>query len=402
LSEVFCGRHGYFIEDCIESLFAGHAPEDRKQRRDFWGVVAEMYEQALAVQSSEVCSAIHVALSGHLLAEETLWQHAVIHANPMGVLQHFQIPGIDILTCEPDLLNRAYPFTFKTAVSAALLGGKRDLMVEVSEHGEFWTQDRRNRLQQVREYWEGPRNANPIASIKYTLALCFMAGVREFNFYFPWRAFSEAEYGELCDFVQHLNDLGRGAAYRPTCALYYPIETIWEEYVPSEKDIWTDALQEQSERCRRTNQVMSDTCRNLLFSNIQFIFVDRSHLPKLPQLGIKTLLFPQGEQPSGKVNALCQRMGVEVVELSTTDADALTQRQRADLSHPALEAGRGVVYYSYDGFVFMLNTGKQSSSFDAARTFDAVFPERSLERKKIKGRVDLGALECAFIYAGPE
>jgi len=401
LSARFCERHGYFIEEGVESLFGGDAPEDRKRRRDFWSVAAGLYEQALGGVSGEVCAAIRVGLSGHLLAEESLWQHAVMQGNALGVLQHFHIPGIDVLTCDPELVNRSYSFTIKTGLSAAVLGGKRGLMVEVSEYGEYWTPERRRRLQEVREYWAGPRNANPPEYLKYTLAYCFLAGVREFAFYFPWRAFSEAEYRELCDFVRRLNDLGRGAPYKPTCALYYPIETIWEEYVPSEKDIWTGALEGQSERCRTLNRVMSDTCENLLLSNIQFIFADRRSLPKLRELGIRTLLFPQGETPSPEAQSLCRRMGIEPIELFATDAGALTARQRADLSHPALEAGRNVIYHSYDGFIFILNTGKQASSFDAAGTFDAVFPQRSLARQKIRGNTSLGPLECAFVYATP-
>ena len=219
--------------------------------------------------------------------------------------------------------------------------------------------------------------------------------------YFIWRAYSEAEYRELCNFVERLNNLGRGPGYKPTCALYYPIETMWEEYIPSEKDVWTGALEGQSERCRTLNRVLSDTCKSLLLSNIQFIFVDRRHLPQLKDLGVKTLLYPLGEQPSRQARDLCRRMGVELCELSTSDASGLTEPQRSALSHPAIRAGENVIFHSYDGFAFILNTGKQPSSFAVTGTAEAAFPLREGGRQKVSGRVPLDALECAFLFTAP-
>jgi hypothetical protein len=214
----------------------------------------------------------------------------------------------------------------------------------------------------------------------------------------PWRAFSDAEYCELTDFVQRLNDLGRGSMYKPTCALYYPIETIWEEYVPSEKAIESKALEGQSERCRRANEVMSETCKNLLHTNVQFIFIDCRDLPKLQGLGIRTLLYPLGERPSEEAKALCRRMGVETVELPSTNADALTERQKQIVTHSQIRAGEGVIYYCYDGFAFVLNTLQRSSSIEVVGSCEAIFPLRSLERQWVGGRIELGALECAFVY----
>ena len=405
VSSLFYNRNGYFIDDCIWSLFEGSAPEDRKRRRDFWGVVTELYEQSLGVQSSNVCATMDVKLSGHLLAEETLWQHAVLHGSAIRILQHFQIPGLDCLSCDPNYVHNHYFMTLKTALSASVLSGKHSVMVEVSEYFEYWTAEMKRKLRETRTYWDGPRKGNSLQHIRYTLALLFLAGVREYAFYFPWRHFSESEYTEMCDFVARLNAQGMGAGYKPSCALFYPVETIWEEYIPTDKNVvlnWDldcgQAFEAQSDRCRNVNQAMTDACKNLFFSNIQYILAGREHLSNLPELGIQTLLYPPGENPDQAILALCERASIEIIILSDAKSQGLSESRRKTLSHPLIRPGPGVIYACYDQFTFVLNTASEPSIVVVAGCVDAMFPNRTGERTKISGDTRLGPYECAFIY----
>lgn len=400
VEDVFFKNNGYLIEERIYSLFEGQSPEDKRTRRHFWETITELYERSFS-QISDVCSSINIDLTGHLFCEDRIYMNAITEGNPISLLRHFQRPGVDMLTSNPKMLAN-FIFGLKMVLSAALFGGRKRLMTEVSEYAEYWVKpDRIKKLKETREYWTGDRNACSIEEIKHTIAYLFLSGIRDYSFYYTWRHFTVKEYREITDFTTRLCTYGKDSLYQPNYALYYPIEKVWEEYLPSEEHFFRDSLKAQSEKLKKIEAVMSaspskktDISKELFFANIQYILCDRSNLHKLIDMEIKALLFPPIGDPDQGLVDFCEASGIEFIRLDETRAEALKEREGI----LNLQTGENVVYACYDRFIFVLNTGRTPSFIEVNGNFESLFPSRADKKIKVSNKIELNPLESLFIF----
>jgi len=127
LPGVFKQRRGYDICDHLPVLFFTPAGEGfSKVRYDFFRTATEMFTEGFSLQVGQWCSRHNIALTGHLLAEESLQSQVSYIGAAMPHYEHMQWPGIDILCDkEPEIL------TAKQATSAADQLGKERVLSEL-------------------------------------------------------------------------------------------------------------------------------------------------------------------------------------------------------------------------------------------------------------------------------
>jgi len=400
VESVFFTIAGHSIEENINSLFEGQEAEDKRIRRYYRQSITELWERSVSRMNS-VCSAINIDLTGHLLGAGDIYGNAVKQGNMLRTLPLLHRPGIDMLTSDPDKLMD-HVFECKLLSSAGVLGNRKSLMVEVSEWCEYWMAHperektkRQKLVEECKEYWTEDRDANSIEEIRHTIAFLFLFGVRDFSFYYTWRNFTVEEYRDITDFTTSLCSHGVDSVYEPECALYYPIETMWEEYLPQQKNWNLEGLDLQSERLKQANAAMSDTCRKLFLDNIQYFMCDTSHLHKLLELKVPRILFPPVGEPESRLTEFCDANGIELVRLDRTGPGlSSTAADNSDL-----QAGEGVVYSRTNRFRFCLNLKREHASVACEGAPRAFFPSRGQSVEAVQAPLELNPLESVFLFS---
>ena len=382
LEDRFLHEHAYALQKHVPSLFDGFGEDDRKVRRDFWTTVSRLYVSAYARQASDVCAALGIDTSGHLLGEDTILQQVILHADLIQTLKAFHRPGIDLLSCRlegfPNLV-----LTHKTALSASFFGSGKGVMSETSDYFESWSVDNKVLL--------------PPDEIKCILALQYLLGVRDFCFMFKLDRFPHEVYRDVCAFTARLVELGNGCTYRPECGLYYPIEKLWEEYVPTypcgdvcSAGTFGRTVGEGSAALQALNRLTTETANRLFYSNIQYVLCERPDVAHLPDRGIKTLAYYGPNHPDPDLNNLCQDVGINLVMLE--DFEKTRPQDKG------IQTGPHVLYATYDRFVFAVNTGREPSSITIPANANAIFPLTATDRQNVQGQTNLPPLACAFFF----
>ena len=124
LPREFKQRRGYDVRDHLPELVHPAAAGDfSKVRHDFYRTVTELFVEAFSEQIGRWCDKNGIALTGHMLQEQTLADQIRAVGACMPHYEHFQWPGIDILTDQDREL-----ITAKQCSSVAdQLGGERVL-----------------------------------------------------------------------------------------------------------------------------------------------------------------------------------------------------------------------------------------------------------------------------------
>ena len=99
LPKVFKERHGYDLIPRLPEAFydppAGPAPLVRYHYLD---TASFLFVDAYSRQIGEWCGKHGIAFTGHVLAEDSLYQQTMIAGTCMRFYEHMQIPGMDLLT----------------------------------------------------------------------------------------------------------------------------------------------------------------------------------------------------------------------------------------------------------------------------------------------------------------
>ena len=285
-----------------KSLFAGNTPEDKRIRRQFWSLLGNLNTERFYGQLQDWCrdagasiptvanpsAPLRLASSGHTLHEENVLCHVPLDGSKLQVLARMDIPGLDELNSDPMV-----PFYggWKTAAfpcSAAVLTGRRLVMTELSDFSQKMSGDRK-----------------PVDLSWMQAATAWQAawGVTEFTLYYGIDDRSEEIYRQYCDFVGRLNAVLRNAEpYRPVL-LYYPIETLQEEYIPTAEPF---DLRTQSATARRAVQSFERLGGHLMQTQVPFTLIDGDFLAKaefkdgeleLAGNRFHTLILPEVELP---------------------------------------------------------------------------------------------------------
>lgn len=369
------------LQTAVSSLFNRRECGEgaKRMRRQFWQTVSRQYVSAYAQQATDVCAAMGVDTSGHMLGEDTILQQVILHGSLIQTLKAFARPGVDLLSCRIEDFHRDL-LTHKTAQSASFFGSGKGVMTETSD------------------YFESANAANrvllPPEDIKCVLAMQYLLGVRDFCLLFALDRFTPEVHKDICGFISRLVDLGEGCAYRPEFGLYYPIERMWEEYVPTHPagdyccaSLNTGSVGVGSAKLLALDKLTTDTVKQLFHSNRQFVLCEKPDIASLPHRGIQRIVYYP--EDIGLPLGLVAGSGVDITWLD---------RLNIEIPPSDIKAGPNVLYATYDGFVFALNTGRKPSHIEVPGSAKAVFPLIGDTAHQIDARVDLPPLACAFLY----
>jgi hypothetical protein len=271
LAECYARRHGEDLTARRRALFGGDAAADRETRRRFWALVADLVAERYFGALGAWCEAHGVASSGHVLWEEEVLHHVALMGNALKCLAAMQIPGLDVLSSDPEAVVWSGWVTACLPESAALLMGRRRVMTEVSDF-----------LQSM-----GGASAS-LAEMQATAAWQAAWGVTEFTLYYTPTARPPEAYRDYCTYVGRLNAILRDATPVPNVALYYPIYDLWAEYVPVAGRL---TLKSQSPRAQRLVGAFMEAGQALGHRQIPFVAVDHE---KLAGAAVKERAFVAG------------------------------------------------------------------------------------------------------------
>jgi hypothetical protein len=169
------------------------------------------------------------------------------------------IPGLDMLSSNPETVIHSGWLTAALPSSAAILNGRRRVMTEVSDFGQKM----------------GGAGPVSLAEMQATAAWQAAWGVTDFTLYYGPGDRPADEYQAYCDYVGRLNGILEPARLDPKVLLYYPIHDLWEEYLPVAEPL---KLESQSPRAQRIVSSFMRLGRLLQRNQIPFALVDHEHL----------------------------------------------------------------------------------------------------------------------------
>jgi hypothetical protein len=290
-----------FGEDLLprrRSLFGGQSPEDRKVRRQFWSLVADLVADRYFGAIQRWCHAHGIASSGHSLWEEALMHHPALEGNGLKVLGRMDIPGLDVLNSNPEAVLGDGWLTAALPSSAAALHGRRRVMTEVSDFSET-------------QSGQGPA---ALPEMRATAAWQAAWGVTDFTLYYGLASRSPEQYRAYCDYIGRLNAILKLAELDSEVLLYYPIYDLWAEYLPVAGPLRLDS---QSPRAQRIVTSFMQLGRTLQRSQIPFLLSDHENLAAATvspdgklvifDRAVSAILLPEGVELEPKSAAVVER-----------------------------------------------------------------------------------------------
>ncbi|MHB1037763.1 MAG: hypothetical protein ACYC35_25250 [Pirellulales bacterium] len=259
LAAEYRKRYGEDLLPRRRSLFAGDAPEDRQVRRQYWALVADLVGQRYFGAIQDWCHGHRIASSGHCLWEEELLHHVPLEGNGLKMLGRMDIPGLDMLSSDPEVVTYVGWLTAGLPSSAAMLNGRRRVMTEISDFSQTMSKQPPATLDEMR------------AAAAWQAAW----GVTDFTLYYGIASRSVEDYRAYGDYVGRLNAVLKPARQSPEVLLYYPIYDLWAEYRPVAEPL---QVQSQSPRAQRIVGSFMKLGETLQRRQIPFAVVDHEYL----------------------------------------------------------------------------------------------------------------------------
>jgi hypothetical protein len=259
LAERYRERYGEDLTAQRKSLFAGTSPDDRRVRSQYWALIADLVADRYFGSLQKWCTGHGVASSGHTLWEEEIMHHPALDGNKLKALARMDIPGLDVLTSDPEAVIYGGWMTAGMPCSAAILNGGRRVMTEVSDFAQTMGN-------------QGPAG---LAEMQATAAWQATWGVTEFTLYYSLDKRSAADYRAYGNYVGRLNTLLKPARIDREVLLYYPVRDLWAEYLPVAQPL---AIGSQSPRAQRIVASFSRLGEMLQRSQIPFAMIDHEFL----------------------------------------------------------------------------------------------------------------------------
>ena len=291
-------RYGEDLLAQRRSLFVGNSDEDRRIRRQFWSLVADLIADRYFGTLGTWCTEHGVASSGHSLWEEAVLHHVPLEGNGLQCLAKMQIPGLDLLSSDPSAVIHSGWLTAGMPASAARLNGGRRVMTEVSDFSQKM----------------GGQGPVGVAEMQATAAWQATWDVTEFTLYYSPRDRSIEDYRQYGDFVGRLNAVLKPAAPSPEVLLYYPIYDLWAEYLPVAEPL---TLPSQTPRAQQLVNSFLQLGQKMQRSQIPFTISDHKYLAgaKIQDNGTlemsgkryRTLVVPKDAQLPSEAAAVVER-----------------------------------------------------------------------------------------------
>lgn len=241
------------------SLFTGDTPEDRRIRRQFWALIADLIADRYFGSIEQWCERHSLHSSGHTLWEESILHHVPLQGNALHVLSRMHIPGLDMLNSDPEAVIHGGWLTAALPSSAAVFRGGRRVMTEVSDFSQKM----------------GGAGPAELAAMQATAAWQAAWGVTEFTLYYGIADRSSEDYRAYCQFVGRLNAILKPASLDRPVLLYYPIHDLWEEYLPVAAPLTPSS---QSPRAQALISSFVRLGRTLQANQVPFLLVDHHGL----------------------------------------------------------------------------------------------------------------------------
>jgi len=328
ITKQYKKRYGADLIALRRSLFEGDSRSDREVRSRFWSLIGDLVAARYFGALQNWCGRHRVASSGHGLWEESLIHHPALQGNAIKALTRMDIPGLDVLTSNPEAVIDRHWLTAAIPASAATLTGRRRVMTEVSDFSQKM----------------GGKGPCSLAQMQATAAWQAAWGVTDFTLYYDITDRPPEEYRAYCAYVGRLNTILKPADPDPEVLLYYPVNDLWAEYLPAAEPL---QLESQSPRAQRIVRSFNRLGQMLPRNQIPFALVDHEHLAGIKvsddgRLDIKghrfaSLILPSDVQlPSaaGEVVGRFKRKGGRVI----TDGAAgepLSAAALAEAARPA-------------------------------------------------------------------
>ena len=243
------------------SLFVGDSPGDRKVRQQFWALVADLVAERYFAPIQAWCRRHRIASSGHLLWEEAVMHHPALDGNHLKMLSRMDIPGLDMLSSDPEAALHGGWLAAALPASAAMLTGGRRVMTEVSDFSQT----------------QGGQGPAGLPEMQATAAWQAAWGVTDFTLYYRIADRPPGAMRAYGDFVGRLNAILKPARLAPTVLLYYPVNDLWAEYRPVAAPL---RLESQSPRAQRIVGSFNRLGQTLLRSQVPFALIDHEFLAK--------------------------------------------------------------------------------------------------------------------------
>ncbi|MFW6118743.1 MAG: glycosyl hydrolase [Planctomycetota bacterium] len=258
LPEEFRAKTGYELRPHLYALFTSSEPEAVYVRQGFWDVVTEMYAHAYFEQIADWCAEHGTALSGHVLAEESMWGNLMFEGSLMRAVRPMQIPGIDILTADPEAISEGVFVAAKAVSSAAHLTGKKTVHCECCAFRPLPSGEKLGLEEFIAQ-------AN----------MLHVMGVNLFTLYQNQRQIGEEAFRRYTDYAARLSLLLRGGRHVCDIAVLYPDRSGWAWWTPSGKG--TGPEPETDMTRHKFGQVAASygtVCRKLAQRQLDFDIVD--------------------------------------------------------------------------------------------------------------------------------
>ena len=259
LPKQYRARYGEDLLPLRRSLFAGDEEKDRRTRRRYWALIGDLMAERFFGQIQTWCRKNGVASGGHFLREEYIIHHVPLYGNMLKCFRRMDVPGMDMLSSDPQAVIGGGWMAAAFPASAALLEGRRRVMTEVSDF-----------IQTL-----GGQKPVPLASMQATAAWQAAFGVTEFMLYYRPRPDAPDAYPAYGAFVGRLNALLREAALDPDVLLYYPIHDLWSEYLPVAEPL---GIASQSPRARTLAASFTTGGQAFVKRQVSFVLADHETL----------------------------------------------------------------------------------------------------------------------------
>ncbi len=232
--EMFMQRYGYDIRPGLRAL-AGNEPGGDGLRRDYWSLVSELFRLNFFRKYACWCAGNNLALTGHLLREETLGVSLHHNGDIFGMLSEMQVPGIDLLGCwtsfdegvndpNPRAKNMQWDITGKLIESIGYFCGRERTMCEA--FGAISGTSTMARYKRAADFLFH----NGISMINDNLFPDSMSSFRKFcgchSFLTPWTA----HYNILSRHIRAMSYLNSGSELATRVGLFYPGTDAFARY----------------------------------------------------------------------------------------------------------------------------------------------------------------------------
>lgn len=298
LPERFAERFRRDLIPLRRSLFQGDTSEDRLVRRQFWSLVADLVADRYFGAIQTWCGRHRIASSGHGLHEESVLHQTPLEGNAIKSLSRMDIPGLDLLTSDPEAVIHSGWMTAGLPSSAGLLCGRRRVMSETSDFSQR----------------QSGHGAAALPEMQATAAWQAAWGVTDLTLYYSPQERSVETYRAYCDYVGRLNAILKPAQLTPKTLLYYPVYDLWAEYLPMAASLRLDA---QSHRAQKLVRSFTRLGQSLQRGQIPFVLIDHENLARasvesqgklvLSGRAFESLILPEGVELPAEAAVVVER-----------------------------------------------------------------------------------------------